>query len=128
MSQEENRQIVQHFWATMETNDFRAVGELLHDDFLLDYPQSGERIRGRDNWVALNANYPAQGRWHFDLHRLIADEHGVATDVTVTDGVIVARSVLFSEIRDGRIARQTEYWPDPFEAPASRAQWVEHIG
>ena len=52
----------------------------------------------------------------------------MATDVTVTDGVVVARSLLFSEIRDGRIARQTEYWPDPFEAPAWRAQWVERIG
>src|SRR5947208_156475 len=65
MSQAQNRQLIERFWATMETNDFRAVGDLLHDDFVLDYPQSGERFRGREHWVAINANYPAHGRWHF---------------------------------------------------------------
>ena len=124
MGQEQNRQLIERFWATMGTNDFRAVGDLLHDDFVLDYPQSGERFRGREHWIAINANYPAHGRWHFVVHRIVADEHAVVTDVTVTDGVVVARSILFSEVRDGLIARQTEYWPDPFAAPAWRAQWV----
>jgi Domain of unknown function (DUF4440) len=40
------RQLVEQFWQTMNANDWRAVGALLHDDYLLTYPQSGERIRG----------------------------------------------------------------------------------
>ena len=124
---EENRakEIVARFWATMNSNDFSAAGELLHDDFMLDWPQSGERIRGRANFVAINANYPAAGCWRITLDRLVAEGDQVASQVTVTDGAIVARAITFSTVHAGRIWRQTEYWPDPFDAPAWRAQWTE---
>lgn len=127
MSRADNQRLVEQFWATMETNDFRAAGQLLHDDYVLDWPQSGERIRGRDNFAAINENYPAAGRWRFTVHRLIADDNGVVTEVTVTDGAIAGRAITFSEVQDGKIIRQSEYWPDPFEAPDWRAEWVERV-
>jgi ketosteroid isomerase-like protein len=127
MNRDNNRQVIEQFWETMKTNDFRAVGELLHDEYVLEWPQSGERIRGRENFVAINEQYPAAGRWRFTVHRLIADDNGVATEVTVTDGAIVGRAITFSEVRDGKIIRQTEYWPDLYEAPAWRTQWVEKM-
>ena len=127
MDRDENRQVVEQFWAAMDANDFRAAGNLLHDEYVLEWPQSGERIRGRDNFVAVNEHYPAAGRWSITLHKLVADEGGVATEVMVTDGVQAARAITFSELRDGRIVRQTEYWPDSFEAAEWRAQWVERI-
>lgn len=119
------RRAIEEFWETMETNDFRAAGELLHDDFLLEWPQTKERIRGRDNFAAVNSNYPAAGRWHFTINRLVADENTGVTDVTVTDGARVDRAITFFELRDGRIWRLTEYWPEPDEAPAWRSRWVE---
>lgn len=120
-----SRQVVERFWAAMARNDFRAAGGVLHDDFVLNWPQSGECIRGRDNFIEINERYPAAGRWQFTVHRLVADSAIVVTDVTVTDGVQSGRAITFSEVRDGRIARQTEYWPDPFPAPAWRERWVE---
>ncbi len=125
MSDVASRQVVERFWAAMGENDFQAAGELLHDEFVLEWPQSGERIRGRSNFVAINEQYPATGRWRFTLHRLVADSNGVVTDVTVTDGTVSGRVITFSEVRDGRIVRQTEYWPDPFEPATWRARWVE---
>lgn len=92
---------------------------------MLDGPQSGERIRGRANFVAINERYPAAGRWTIALLRLIADEGGVATEVTVSDGVRADRVVTFSELRDGRIVQQTEYWSDGVEAAPWCAEWVE---
>jgi ketosteroid isomerase-like protein len=118
--------MVERYWRTMNTNDWRAVGALLHDDYVLVWPQSGERIRGRENFIAVNANYPAAGAWRFTVHRVIADEVGAASDVTVTDGERMDRAASFFELRDGLIWQMTEFWPDPFEAPAWRAQWVEH--
>jgi hypothetical protein len=47
--------------------------------------------------------------------------------VGVTDGVISARVITFSTIRDERILHQTEFWPDPSEPAAWRTQWVEKI-
>ena len=124
---EESKQVVERFWAIMQTNDFKAVGELLHDEYVLEWPQSGERIRGRENFVAINENYPAHGRWEFTVHRIIAEAHEVVSDVEVTDGVIAGRAITFSTVQDGRILHQIEFWPDPFEAPAWRAQWVERM-
>ena len=124
---EENKQIVERFWATMQTNDFKAAGELLHDDYTLEWPQSGERIRGRANFVAINENYPAHGRWQFTIQRIIAEGNEVVSDVDVTDGVITARVITFSTIQEGKILHQIEFWPDPFEPAEWRAQWIERL-
>ncbi|MGI8825920.1 MAG: nuclear transport factor 2 family protein [Chloroflexota bacterium] len=125
MDRHESTRVVERFWAAMAASDFRGAGDLLHDDYVLDWPQSGERIRGRSNFVAINEAYPAAGRWRIELHRLVADGDAVATDVTVTDGVRHDRVITFSEVRDGRIVRQVEYWPDPFDPAPWREQWVQ---
>jgi ketosteroid isomerase-like protein len=125
MAGETIRAIVEGYWQRMNTNDWQAAGQLLHDDFVLSWPQSGERIRGRANFAAVNANYPAAGPWRFAVQQLIADENGAASDVLVSAPSISARVVTFFELRDGRIWRMTEFWPDPFEAAEWRKQWVE---
>jgi ketosteroid isomerase-like protein len=122
---EETRRVVERFWATMQTNDWRAAGELLHDDYLLEWPQSGERICGRENFAAMNAQYPAAGRWRFDVRRCVVEGDTAVTDVLVTDGAVEGRAITFSTVRDSRIVHQLEFWPDPYEAPAWRAGLVE---
>ncbi len=121
------RQLAEAFWRLMNTNDWRAVGSLLHDDFTLDWPQSGERIRGRSNVAEVNANYPAAGPWTFTIERLVADEREAASDVAVTTPQLTATVISFFEVREGRIWRMREYWPDSFAAASWRAQWVERI-
>lgn len=120
--------VVRHFWSLMQENHFTAVGAVLSDDFLLEWPQSGECIRGRANFAAMNAAYPAHGPWRFDVRRLIAQPHGVVTETDVTDGVQGARAITFFELRDEKIARIVEYWPDPFAPRPDRAAWVEPMG
>ena len=122
----DDRQVVEAFWSAMQTNDFQAAAMLLHDDYVLEWPQSGERVRGRENFAALNTAYPAEGKWQFRINRIVAEEDQVVTDVTVTDGSRTDRAITFSTIRNGRIWRQVEYWPEAFDAPGWRAQWVEH--
>ena len=109
----------------MQTNDFGAASALLAEDYELYWPQSSERILGRANFVAVNKHYPANGLWQFTVDRLLADGDGVVTDVGVTDGVVKARAITFSIVKNGLIVRQLEYWPDTFEPPAWRREWVE---
>lgn len=116
---------IERFWETMGTNDFQAVGELLHDEFVLDWQQTHERFRGRDNFAAVNPHYAAAGQWHFTINRLMACEREEVTDVTVTDGFRVDRAISFFELRDGRIWRLTEYWPEDGDAPEWRSRWTE---
>lgn len=112
----------------MQTNDFRRAGEFLHDDYILEWPQSGERVRGRTNFILINENYPAHGSWAFTILELVAENDRVVSHVEVTDGTITARAITFSTIRDGKIWRQTEFWPDPFEPADWRLPWVERSG
>jgi ketosteroid isomerase-like protein len=119
--------LVERFRVLMMTNDFRSVGSVLSDDFVLEWPQSNERIRGRDNFAVMNEEYPANGRWEFTVHRVVANDDEAVTDVSVTDGVVQARVVSFFTIENGKISRMVEFWPDRFEAPQNRTHLVERI-
>lgn len=91
----------------MNTNDFGAAGQLLADGYRLEWPQSGETVRGRDNFARLNQSCPANGVWRFTVHRLLADGAEVVSGVSVTDGVLETRYHLFysSGWADRRAAR-----------------------
>ena len=120
-------EVVQRFWELMATNDFRAVGDVLADDYLLDLPQSNERIRGRDNFARMNEEYPSHGRWQFSINRMVAGNAEVVTDVSVTDGVQSARVISFFSVANGRIIKQVEFWPENYAAPENRKHLVEPI-
>jgi ketosteroid isomerase-like protein len=118
-------EVVKKYWSLMQSNDFQSVGQVLSDDFVLEWPQSGQRIRGRENFSAMNEEYPAHGRWRFTINRLIGDDVQAVTDVSLTDGVQVARAISFFSIADGKIQKMVEFWPDPFPAEANRKHLVE---
>lgn len=116
------------FWDLMSTNDFRSVGSILGDDFVLYWPQSGERIRARDNYAAMNEQYPTTtGRWTFTVNRVVGNDREAVSDVSISDGVQHARAISFFEVRDGRIVRMVEFWPEPFAPLENRKHLVEKI-
>ena len=120
--------LVEKFWALMATNDFRLVGSLLADDFVLDWPQSGERIRGRDNYAAMNEQYPTTtGRWSFAINRLVGNDDEAVSDVSVTDDLQHARAISFFAIRDGKIVRIIEFWPEPLRLWRIESTWSSKV-
>lgn len=118
---------VRAFWRLMATNDFTAVEAVLASDFVLEWPQSAERIRGAGNFVQMNQEYPAHGPWRFTINRLVGGDGEAISDVSVTDGVQHARAISFFTVTEGRISQLVEFWPEPYPAPANRAHLVEHI-
>lgn len=108
----------------------RRQYDLQTDDFVEDWPQSGERIRGRENAKAINDNYPEMTGTapKISLRRISGEgTHWVVEgSIDYGDGTAVSY-VGVAELRDGKIARITEYFASPFEAPAWRAKWVERI-
>jgi len=119
--------IVKEFWRLMATNDFQSVAAVLSPDFVLEWPQSREKIRGADHFVRMNEEYPAHGRWSFTLNRIVAGPAEAVTDVTVTDGVQTARAISFFTASGDRISRLVEFWPEPYDPPANRAHLVERM-
>jgi uncharacterized protein involved in tolerance to divalent cations/ketosteroid isomerase-like protein len=119
--------VVRAFWQLMASNDFDAVGAVLAPGFVLEWPQSGERIRGAENFARVNSEYPSHGRWRFTVQRVVAQGPSVVTQVGVTDGVRSAEAISFFSVEDGRISRIVEYWPDPFEPRPERRHRVERM-
>jgi ketosteroid isomerase-like protein len=118
-------EIVRKFWKAMQTNDFRAASQWLGDDYVLEWPQSKERLLGRDNFARMNEEYPTHGRWNFVINKIVGSETEAVSDVTVNDNVVRARVITFSTIRDGKIVRQVEFWPEEYPAPENRRHLVE---
>lgn len=124
---DETARVIREYWRLMATNDFHAVTAVLSGDFVLDWPQSSERIRGATNFALLNAAYPAHGPWSFTINRIVAGEGEATSDVDVTDGVVRARAITFFTVTNGRIAKMVEFWPEPYEPPFDRAKFVERL-
>ena len=120
-------ELVKEFYARMNTNDFHSAAQLLSDEYVLEWPQSKERIRGRDNFVAMNEEYPAHGRWRFTVNRIVGNETDAVSDVSVTDGTQMARAITFTTVCEGQIIKQVEYWPENYQAPENRRHLVELI-
>lgn len=123
----DERRVVERFWDLMRGNDFTAVGEVLADDFVLEWPGTNERFVGRDRFATVNTQYPAHGAWTFDVHRTIVGDGEAVTDTTVGDGVVTARAISFFTIVGGRITRLVEHWPEPSEPPYDRSHLSEPL-
>jgi hypothetical protein len=109
----------------MATNDFHSVAAVLAPEFVVEWPQSKERIRGAERFARMNHAYPAHGPWRFMLNRLVGSKSEAVSDVTVTDGLQTARAISFFSIAKGKVTRLVEFWPEPYTAPANRAHLVE---
>jgi ketosteroid isomerase-like protein len=92
----------------------------------MEMPQSGERIRGRDNMRAMQKAFPNPP--DAVLRRIVGSGEVWVMEATSTydrhDVYLVAD---IFEFRDGKIVKETRYYAQPFEAPAWRAQWVERM-
>ena len=119
--------IARDFCRLMASNDFSSEAAVLAPEFLLEWPQSRERIRGPERFALLNHEYPAHGPWQFTINHLVGGVSEVVSDVTVTDGVQNARAISFFTVVNDKIIRLVEFWPEPYAAPATRAHLVEAI-
>ena len=119
--------IAEAFWDALARSDWDAAARMLHDDYVEEWPQSGERIVGRDDALAVNRNFPG-GLPSMWVRRVVSDGDLAVLEVTLTyaDGS-VWQGVSIMKIRDGAIAKQTDYFAQPFEAPQWRAPWVTRM-
>lgn len=125
MGEREIRASLDRHWAASDASDFETEHQIYREDAVLEYPQSGERIRGRSNIQASRAAQPNRKR--FTVRRIIgAGDFWVTEYVLSYDGV-PSYTVSIMEFRDGKVARETQYFGDPFAPGPSRAQWVERM-
>ncbi len=125
MSEQENRATLERFIEAFKRRDLDTLDDLVHDDYVEEYPQSGERIRGKQNVRAVNENYPGLPNV-IDHSYVVSGDLGVMKVTLDYDGNrIYVCEVL--DFEDGKIKRARAYFAEPFEAPQWRAQWVESM-
>jgi hypothetical protein len=113
MEDREIRAALDRHWAASDANDFEREHQIYREDAVLEYPQSGERIRGRRKIQSSRAAQPNRKR--FAVRRIIG-----AGDLWVTEYVLTydgrpSYTVSIMEFLDGKVARETQYFGDPFE-------------
>lgn len=144
MSEESHRAIVERY-ASALVADLDTLEQLQHPDFVEEYPQSGERIRGRENFRKVYENYPG-GSPAVEQERISGSEDKwVVTpsftslritgsgDVYTAEGHVLYPNgekwygIAIIELRDEKVYRVKTYFAHPFDAPEWRAPWVEKI-
>jgi ketosteroid isomerase-like protein len=126
MENPETRAALERHWTAAAAGDQDVEHEIYRDDAVVEYPQSGERIRGRQNVQALRSHHPGKPSG-FVVRRMLGEGDLWVTEyVIIYDGLPV-QTVSIMEFRGGKVAREVQYFASPFEAPAWRAQWVEVI-
>ena len=119
------RAALDQHWAASDASDFETEHRIYHEDAVLDYPQSGERTRGRSNIQNQRASQPNKKR--FSIQRIIGGGRLWVTELILTYDGKPSYTVSIMEFKGDKVARETQYFADPFVAPAFRAQWVERI-
>jgi ketosteroid isomerase-like protein len=119
------RAALERHWAASDASDFETEHLIYWEDAVLEYPQSGERTRGRHNIQAQRSSQPNKKR--FTVRRIVGSGDFWVTEYVLTYDGKPSYTVSIMEFRGEKVARETQYFADPFAAPASRANLVERM-
>ena len=131
MDNQEIRAILDRYWEATVALDLERIHEIYHDDVIVEFLQSGERIRGKHNIYELRARYSAKVT--YKMLRVSGEGNLWTTEVIVTYDndkgrlVVVVYGVAIMEFRNDKVAHETLYFAYPFEPPEWRSRWVEII-
>lgn len=125
MSESENREAVERFFKAADAQDWTTMRELYHSDAVEEWPQSGERLVGVDNIMAVNENYP--GHPSLQVRRIVGTRNLVIGEAELDYSGTKYNLVSVFQFEAGRIKNEVDYFCEPFEAEAWRTQWVERI-
>jgi hypothetical protein len=117
--------VLQRHWEASDASDFKVEHEIYHEDAVLDYPQSGERIRGRRTIQESRTVQPNKKR--FAVRRIVGSGDLWVTEFTLTYDGIPSYVVSIMQFRDGSVAHETQYFADRFDPAPSRAHLVERV-
>ena len=125
MSDQDIREALNQHWAASDSGDFATEHYIYQDDAVLDYPQSRERIVGRDNIQITRTIQP--NKKHFVVHRIMGSGELWITELVMTYDDKLFYTVSIMEFRGVKVSHETQYFADPFQAAQSRKKWVESM-
>jgi hypothetical protein len=125
MRDQQIREALDQHWAASDANDFEKEHRIYHEDAVLEYPQSGERIHGRRNIQITRSIQPNKKR--FSVRRIMGTGGLWITEFILSYDGKPSYTVSIMEFRGDEVVRETQYFADPFEASPVRAPYVERM-
>jgi SnoaL-like domain len=119
------RALVEQHWTASESGDVDTEHAIYAADAILDYPQSGERFRGRSTIQAQRGGHPAER--HFTILRILGGGDLWVSECVITYDGVPSHTVSVMEFTDGLVTHETQYFADPFDAAEWRAALAEAI-
>lgn len=123
MDDDEIRRALERHWAASDAGDFGAEHDIYRADAILEYPQSGERIRGRDHIRQSRMAQPNAKR--FSVRRIMGGGALWISELVLTYDGAPSYVVSIMEFEGGLVAHETQYFAGPFDPASSRAAFVE---
>ena len=141
-----NEEVVRRYLAAHVVHDYDTTGELRAPDWTVDWPQSGERVRGTANDRAIMDNWPGGRPSGLAVRAVGSEDRWVVTPMNTIQRVVGSGDLWrfdgtsaypdgstwfiagLVQLRNRKVYRETWYFAAPFDAPAWRAAWVEPIG
>jgi hypothetical protein len=117
------RAAIEEHWQASERGDNQTEHAIYATDAILDYPQSGERFRGRATISAQRGGHPASR--HFTVLRITGHGNLWVSECIITYDGAPSYSVSIMEFADEQVRHETQYFADPFGSPAWRAALAE---
>jgi hypothetical protein len=117
------RVALERHWAASDAGDFDAEHEIYCEDAVLSYPQSGERIRGRQN--IQESRYLQPNRKRFAVRRILGGGDLWVSEFVLTYDEAPSHAVSIMEFREGLVINETQYFGAAFDPAPSRAHLTE---
>ena len=126
MEEQQIRKALDAHWQASAAGDINTEHNIYNDEVICDYPQSGERILGRSNLQALRSHHPGKPSG-FKVKRIVGQGEVWISEYTINYQGQSAYTVSIMEFNNGKVVHETQYFAEPFEAPAWRSQWVKQM-
>jgi hypothetical protein len=124
MKSENNRAALDQHWKASASGNLEAEHQIYDENVLCEYPQSGEKILGRHNLQALRGHHPDKPSG-FMVRRIVGNGDLWVTEYVIKYTNTIVQTVSIMEFQNGKVVHETQYFCEPFKAPAWRSQWVE---
>jgi hypothetical protein len=127
MGEQQIRAALEQHWSASASGDLAAEHDIYEENAICEYPQSGERIHGRENLKSLRGHHPGRPAG-FSVRRISGSGNLWVTEYLINYEGKPVYTVSIMEFENEKCRRETQYFCDPFDAPSWRAQWVEQVG
>lgn len=117
-----SKEIIEKFWQSVNDRNWDLFLSLVDNEVVYSLPQTREKVKGKLELKEFNENY--SGQWTLETIRVVAEENQGSSQILFKDNNEIQTGITFFEIRNGKIFKIEEFWPEPYDPPKRNSSSV----